>query len=41
MFSRHIQIDFKTRSAIFLEYPKMDEVLYPFDVNLKNIKRIL
>lgn len=38
MFSKHIQIDFKTRSAIFLEYPKMDEVLYPFDVNLKNIK---
>jgi small subunit ribosomal protein S4 len=38
VFSKHIQIDFKTRSAVFLEYPKMDEVLYPFDVSLKNVK---
>jgi small subunit ribosomal protein S4 len=38
LFLKHIQIDFKTKSAVFLEYPKMDEILYPFDVNLKNIK---
>ena len=38
LFLKHIQVDFRTRSAIFLEYPKIDEVLYPFNVNLKNVK---
>ena len=36
--SQHIQVDFRTRSAVFLAYPKIDEVLYPFNVNLKNVK---
>lgn len=38
LFFNHIQVDFKTKSAIFLEYPKVDEIFYPFNVSLKNIK---
>jgi small subunit ribosomal protein S4 len=38
LFLKHIQVDFRTRSAVFLAYPKIDEVLYPFNVNLKNVK---
>jgi len=34
----HIQIDPKTMSAIFLYQPKVDEVFFPFNINLKNIK---
>lgn len=34
----HIQADFRTMTAIFLEYPKVDEIFFPFAVSLKNIK---
>jgi small subunit ribosomal protein S4 len=34
----HMQADFRTMSAIFLEYPKVDEVFFPFIVSLKNIR---
>ena len=34
----HMQIDPKTMSAIFLYQPKVDEVFFPFNINLKNIK---
>jgi len=34
----HIQIDYKTMSAIFLYSPKVDEIFFSFSMNLKNIK---
>ena len=33
-----MQADFRTMTAIFLEYPKVDEVFFPFIVSLKNIR---
>jgi len=34
----HMVIDMKTMSAIFLYRPKVDEIFFPFNINLKNIK---
>ena len=34
----HIQTDYRTMSAVFLEYPKVDEIFFPFAVSLKNVK---
>jgi len=38
LLGNHLQMDYRTLSVIFVEYPNVDEIMFPFEVNLKRIK---